>query len=98
MKPAPEMEGIEYFQGNYVEHCTTVTVKIELAADLPPEEEVKAGELQRVVTMFNYKDTRALRVLLDTINAINSKAGMNSASAWESYKQSGRDDLDIITG
>ena len=36
--------------------------------------------------------------ILKTIHSVNSASGMDSASAWESYKESKRDDLDLISG
>ena len=32
------------------------------------------------------------------VKAANDAIGMNSASAWEAYKEEGREDLDLITG
>ena len=64
----------------------------------PAEKPKPAAELQRIVTLIRYNDTPTLLGLLNVVKAANDAIGMNSASAWEAYKESQRDDLDLITG
>jgi len=98
-KPEPEEDNTEYFAGGYVEHGTCLSLKLELATPLPPESDAHADvELQRIATLIRYNDTQMLHALLSLINETNTAIGMNSASAWEAYKESKRDDLDLITG
>jgi len=73
-------------------------VRLELAAPLPPEEEEGSREVQRVITLFRYGDTRSLRALLGVIESVNKASGMLSASAWDAYKEAGEDTVDLITG
>lgn len=89
----------EYYPGAYLESGTEITISLELAAPLDPEKAPQpSAELQRVVTCIRYNDTPMLLALLGVVKAANDAIGMNSASAWESYKESRREDLDLITG
>jgi hypothetical protein len=98
-RPEPEEVAAEYYAGPYLESGTELTVNIELAVPLEPEEPPKpTAELQRIVTLIRYNDTPMLLSLLNVIKAANDAIGMNSASAWESYKEEQREDLDLITG
>ena len=99
MRPEPEETAAEYYPGAYVESCTELTVDLELAAPLNPERPPRpAAELQRIVTLIRYNDTPTLLGLLNVVKAANDAIGMNSASAWESYKEERREDLDLVTG
>lgn len=102
-RPEPEEEGIEYFAGQYVESCCQVTVQIEMAAELPPESDETLGaqagsRLARIITLIGYKDTHVLKVILNTVDEVNSACGLTSAANWENYKDSGKDDLDMVSG
>ena len=98
-RPEPEEAAAEYYAGAYLEAGTELTVNVELAMPLPPEPAPRpAAELQRIVSLIRYADTPMLLSLLNVVKAANDAIGMNSASAWESYKESGREDLDLITG
>ena len=98
-KPEPEEAAAEYYPGAYLESGTELTVSIELATTLVAEKKPKpAAELQRIVTLIRYNDTPTLLGLLNVVKAANDAIGMNSASAWESYKEDKREDLDLVTG
>lgn len=98
-RPEPEEAAAEYYAGAYVEHGTTVSVTLELAAPLRAERKPKPrAELQRIVTMIRYTDTPMMHALLGVAKAANDAIGMNSASKWEEYKEAAREDLDLITG
>ena len=98
-RPEPEEVAAEYYAGSYVESGTELTVNIELAQPLEPEKKPRpSAELQRIVTLIRYNDTPMLLGLLNVVKAANDAIGMNSASAWESYKEEKREDLDLITG
>ena len=98
-KPEPEEAAAEYHAGSYVESGTLVTVYVELASPLGAEGKPKPkAELQRIVTLIRYADTPVLHALLAVVKAANDAIGMGSASAWESYKESAREDLDLVTG
>jgi hypothetical protein len=102
-RPEPEEEGVEYFAGTYVQSCCQVTVQVEMVAELPPESEATLGaqatsRLGRIVTLIGYKDTHALKAILDTVEEVNSACGLTSAANWENYKDAGKDDLDMISG
>jgi len=98
-KPEPEEAAADYYAGPYVEAGTNVTLFLELSAPLPPEAlPAPKAELQRLVTMIRYADTPTLHAILATVKAANDAIGMGSASAWEEYKESSREDLDLVTG
>ena len=98
-KPEPEEAAAEYYPGAYLESGTELTVALELATPLVPEKKPRpAAELQRIVTLIRYNDTPTLLGLLSLVKAANDAIGMNSASAWESYKEDKREDLDLVTG
>jgi len=107
-KPPPEAEVLPYFPGKYVEHATHVTLKLELARPLPflPQgrmtteatDHAQSDELQRIVTMLKYNDTPSLVALQRVLEMVNEAAGMQSASAWETYKDEWREELDIVSG
>ncbi|KOO26167.1 flagellar associated protein [Chrysochromulina tobinii] len=98
-KPEPEEAAAEYHAGSYVESGTLVTVYVELASPLGAEGKPKPkAELQRMITLIRYADTPVLHALLAVVKAANDAIGMGSASAWESYKESAREDLDLVTG
>ena len=99
MRPEPEEAAAEYHAGAYVESGTELTVNVELAMPLPPERKpTPPAELHRIVTLIRYNDTPMLLGLLNVVKAANDAIGMNSASAWENYKEEKREDLDLITG
>ena len=98
-RPEPEETAAQYYPGSYVESGTEITLELELAAPLNAERAPRpAAELQRVVTLIRYNDTPTLLGLLGLVKAANDAIGMNSASAWESYKEEKREDLDLVTG